>query len=118
MKEQKFRKLKVWDKAMDFVENVYKTTSIFPTLEQYGLTSQLRRAALSISLNIAEGSGAGSDKEFCRFLNFSLRSAYEVICGLEVSKRLNYCSESAAEKLMLQCEEISAMLTGLRKSLS
>ena len=75
MQEQKFRKLEVWKKSMDFVEEIYKTTNQFPVNEMYGLTSQLRRAALSIPLNIAEGSGAGSDPEFNRFLNISMRSS-------------------------------------------
>ena len=103
---------------MNFVEHIYKITNKFPTSEMYGLTNQLRRAALSIPLNIAEGSGSGSDKEFCRFLSISLRSSYEVVCGVEVAKRLNYCSREETESLLKQCDELSAMITGLKKSLS
>ncbi|MCU0666152.1 MAG: four helix bundle protein [Candidatus Omnitrophica bacterium] len=62
---------------MDFIERVYLKTSKFPQSECYGLTSQVRRAAVSIALNIAEGSGSGSDLEFKRFLNIALRSSYE-----------------------------------------
>ncbi len=58
---------------MDFVEEIYKISNKFPASEMYGLTSQIRRAVLSISLNIAEGSGAGSDREFSRFLSIALR---------------------------------------------
>jgi four helix bundle protein len=118
MKDQKFRKLIVWSKAMDFVELIYKTTHKFPTSEMYGLTSQIRRAATSIALNIAEGSGSGSDKEFCRFLNISLRSSYEVVCGVEVAKRLSYCNSDESDILLKLCDELSAMITGLKKSIS
>ncbi|MCU0666118.1 MAG: four helix bundle protein [Candidatus Omnitrophica bacterium] len=78
MEIQKFKKLQVWSKAMDFIEQVYLKTSKFPESECYGLTSQIRRASVSIALNIAEGSGSGSDLEFKRFLNIALRSSYEV----------------------------------------
>ena len=117
MKEQKFRKLEVWGKSMDFVEIIYKITEKLPIKETYGLTSQLRRAAISIALNIAEGSGAGSDKEFNRFLTMSLKSSYEVMCGIEVSKRLTYCNNTEAERMLGLCEELSAMITGLKKKL-
>ena len=103
---------------MDFIEIIYKITNKFPACEIYGLTSQLRRAALSIALNIAEGSGSGFDKEFCRFLNISLRSSYEVVCGVEVAKRLNYCNQEETDGLLKQCDELSAMISGLKKSLS
>ena len=102
---------------MSFIEVIYKTTGKFPTIEVYGLTNQLRRAALSIALNIAEGSGSGSDKEFCRFLNISLRSSYEVVCGIEVARRLSYCAKDEDEMLLKQCDELSAIITGLKKSL-
>jgi len=117
MDAQKFRKLKVWDKAIDFVEDVYSLTKEFPNSEKYGLISQLRRAATSISLNIAEGSGSSSDKEFGRFLEISLRSAYEVMCALEISKRLDYCTEEQKNVLLEKCDELCAMLSGLRKKL-
>lgn len=117
MKEQKFRKLKVWCKAMDFIEKVYKITKKFPAREIYGLASQLRRAATSVALNIAEGSGSGSDNEFNRFLNISLRSSYEVVCGIEVAKRLKYCSNDETNSLLSECNEISAMIFGLKKKL-
>ena len=100
MKEQKFRKLEVWSKAMDFIENIYSVTSKFPKEEVYGLTSQIRRAALSIALNIAEGSGAASDDDFNRFLTISLKSSYEVMCGIEVAVRLKYILGNDSEYLL------------------
>lgn len=117
MKEQKFRKLKVWNKAIDFVEDIYKISSKFPKEEIYGLTSQIRRASTSVALNIAEGSGANSDNEFIRFLNIALRSTYEVICGIEIAERLKYLNENELNSLSSKCDEISAMITGLKKSL-
>jgi four helix bundle protein len=117
MQNQKFRKLDVWIKTMDFIEQVYLKTGRFPKEELYGLTSQIQRAAVSIALNIAEGSGSGSDLEFKRFLNIALRSSYEVICALEVAKRLKYLNEPDFDRLVNQCDEISAMLFGLIKKL-
>lgn len=117
MKEQKFRKLEVWAKAIDFVEDIYKITNEFPTNERYGLIIQLRRSSTSIALNIAEGSGSGSDIEFNRFLNMSLRSSYEVMCGIEIARRLKYCSSKETSHLLERCDELSAMIVGLKKKL-
>lgn len=102
---------------MDFIEDVYKITSKFPTKETYGLTSQLRRSAISVALNIAEGSGSGSDNEFNRFLNMALRSSYEAMCGIEIAKRLRYCNDKEAMHLIEKSDELSAMITGLKKKL-
>ena len=117
MKEQKFRKLKIWQKAMDFVEKIYKTTNKFPNEETYGLTSQLRRAATSVALNIAEGSGSDSDAEFNRFLSIAHRSNYEIMCGVEIAKRLNYVTEDNFNLLLKNSNELSAMLFGFKKKL-
>ena len=102
---------------MNFISDIYRLTKGFPANEIYGLSSQLRRAATSIALNIAEGSGSGSDGEFRRFLNISLRSSYEVMCGIEVAKKLAYCSKDDAEELLGKCDEISAMISGLARTL-
>jgi four helix bundle protein len=118
MKEQKFRKLEVWNKAMGFIEEVYRLTDRFPGKERYGLTSQLRKAAVSIALNIAEGSGAGSDAEFKRFLSFSLRSSYEVMCAAEIAGRLRYCNDEELCALLKASDEPSAMLASLKKKLT
>ena len=102
---------------MTLIEQVYKMTNNFPTKELYGLTNQLRRAAISIALNIAEGSGSSSDNEFNRFLDIALRSSYEVMCGLEIASRLNYCGKNDTEDLLIKCDEISAMIFGFKKRL-
>lgn len=114
---QKYRRLIVWNKSMDFIGLIYKLTSQFPNNELYGLTSQLRRASVSISLNIVEGSGAGSDMEYKRFLNIARRSAYEVLCGLEIAQKLNFCTIEETDQLSDKCDQISAMITGLSKKI-
>ena len=116
MKEQKFRKLTIWQKAMDFVETVYKTTEQFPSQELYGLTGQLRRAATSIALNIAEGSGTESDNEFNRFLTMAHRSNYEAMCALEIAKKLKYITNDELNNVLADCNELSAMIYGFKKS--
>lgn len=102
---------------MEFVSRIYNLTNNFPQGEQYGLVSQLRRAATSIPLNIAEGSGARSDAEFKRFLTIASRSNYELMCGLELSHLLSYCSMEIKDDLLKESDEISAMLEGLRRKL-
>ncbi|MEW5717545.1 MAG: four helix bundle protein [Chloroflexota bacterium] len=108
-----FHELKVWAKAMDFVTEIYQLTQIFPKEELYGLTSQTRRAATPIALNIAEGSGGSSNAEFIRFLEMARRSVYEVITALEIALRLKYCKQLQVSRLTDAANEIAAMLTGL-----
>lgn len=117
MNTHKFRKLTVWQRSISFVTFIYKITSQFPKEERFGLVDQLRRAAVSISLNIAEGSGAGSDAEFCRFLRMAQRSAYEVIAALEISNNLKLTDSKTIEEGINEADQLSAMLSGLIKSL-
>ena len=117
MSTHKFRKLNVWQRSIQFVSLIYKITSKFPKEEKYGLVDQIRRAAVSICLNIAEGSGAGSDPEFIRFLRMAQRSAYEVIAGLEIAINLKMADEQALNNIIGEVDQISAMLSGLIKSL-
>lgn len=114
---QRFKQLSVWQKAIIFVSAIYKVTETFPREELFGLTSQLRRAAISIVLNIAEGSGSGSDPEFRRFLKIALRSVYEVIAALEIAQNLNLVEKDIIESLNKNADELAAMLTGLIKKL-
>jgi four helix bundle protein len=99
MNRHNFRKLKVYQRAIEFAIEIYKLSKTFPREELYGLTSQIRRAATSISLKIAEGSGNNSEKEFRRFLEIALRSDYEVMTCLEIALRLNYCVRK--EKILI-----------------
>lgn len=117
MSKHNFRKLKVYQRAIEFAVEIYKLSKIFPKEELYGLTSQIRRAVTSISLNIAEGSGSNSEKEFKRFLEIALRSDYEVITCLEIALRLNYCETKDFDRLIAEADEIAAMITGFSKSL-
>lgn len=111
-----FKELKVWQLSIDFVTKIYEKSATFPQYEIYGLTSQLRRAALSIPSNIAEGSGRGN-KEFVRFLSISIASAFEVETQLIVAKNLNFISVSELEILLNQIQEIQKMIHGLGRSL-
>jgi four helix bundle protein len=102
---------------MDFVTEIYRVSARYPRSEQFGLTDQLRRAAISMPLNVAEGAGAGSNAEFRRFLSYALRSTYEVMTALEIAQRLEYCSLEKTQALLDEADEIAAMTVGLSRSL-
>lgn len=113
-----FEKLIVWQNAMDFCTDIYKVTKEFPKEELFGLTSQMRRAAYSIPLNIAEGSASKSKKEFKYFLTIALRSQYECITLLKLSLRLTFLTENLYLDLFSRCDEIGRLLNALIKSQS
>jgi len=110
---QNYKELKVWEKAHHFVLEVYNTTGTFPKDEIYSLTNQLRRAAVSIPANIAEGCGKNSQQELAHFLNISLGSANEVEYLLILSKDLTYINETIFITLDSSINEIKAMLISL-----
>ncbi|HLE27093.1 MAG TPA: four helix bundle protein [Anaerolineales bacterium] len=112
-----FRELKVWQRGMKFTVAIYRESRQWPQDERFGLISQIRRAASSIPLNIAEGAGNSSDKEFCRYLEMALRSAYEVMTAIDIARGLEFLADKAADDLQKECDEIAAMLVGLMKSL-
>jgi len=105
--------LDVWQKSFDFVVALYKATDNFPKEEKFGLTAQLRRAAVSISANLAEGAGRKTPKEFAFFLSNSQGSASEVDTELLIAHRLTFLSESDYGDLRSSLDEIGRMLTGL-----
>jgi four helix bundle protein len=109
--------LDVWVKAVDFVVSVYRVTEAFPKEEKFGLTSQVRRASVSIPANIAEGAARTSSKEFMHFLSNAQGSASEVETELLIARRLSFLEEGEYAKLRLSLDEIGRMLTGLRKHL-
>ena len=113
-----YRNLKVWHRALDFITRIYDLTSSLPAHEIYGLTSQIRRAAISIALNISEGATSGYDVEYSRFIRIAIRSANEVATGFEIAKRLKYCTDKEANDKIAEADEIASMLQGLGKSLS
>lgn len=101
---------------MTFTISIYRATKAYPTDERFGLVSQTRRAASSIPLNIAEGAGNDSNKEFCRFLQIALRSGYELMTAIDIALGLSYLDQQTAQTLLDEADEIVAMLTGLMKS--
>ncbi|HEX8735593.1 MAG TPA: four helix bundle protein [Pyrinomonadaceae bacterium] len=109
--------LDVWQKAVDFVIDIYRATEIFPKEERFGLISQLRRAAVSIPANIAEGAARKSEKEFLQFLSIAQGSASEVETELVIAFRLEFIDKSKYNELIESLDDISRMLNGLSNHL-
>ncbi|WP_289021988.1 four helix bundle protein [Desulfobacter postgatei] len=114
----RYKRLVVWQRAMALVVRVYKATESFPKHEQYGLISQMRRSAVSIPSNIAEGHGRNSDKELVRFLDIAKGSIYELDTQIEIARQLNYLKIQEDSCISNLLDETSRMLSGLRKSKS
>ena len=112
-----FEKFDDWHKAIDFADLVYAVTRTFPSDERFGLTNQMRRASVSISSNIAEGSSRVSKNEFARFIEIATGSVFEVVSQSMISKRQNFLSEGDYQRIYAAAEEQSRMLSGLRKAL-
>jgi len=112
-----YRDLIVWQKSIDLTGKIYSCTRQFPKEEIYGIVSQMRRAAVSIASNIAEGQGRGATAEFHRFLTISKGSLYELETQLIVSNKVGYLSEETLNDLLNNCDEISRLLSGLMKFL-
>ena len=108
---QSHKDLNVWKKSMEFVQNIYRLTRKFPQEEQYGLSAQMRRSAISIPSNIAEGAARNSVKEYKQFLYISLGSAAEIETQLEIAEGLGYISDG--KTLQTNIIEIRKMLMGL-----
>jgi four helix bundle protein len=111
-------KLDVWNKSIELMLAVYKNTAPFPKDEKFGLTSQLRRAAVSIPANVAEGAGRRSSKEFSHFLSNAQGSASEVETELLIAHRLGFLPKDAYLSLRSSLDEIGRMLTGLGQHLA
>lgn len=116
MDNKGYKKLKVWEKAHKFAVEVYKMTNKFPREELYGLTSQIRRAAFSIPLNIVEGHASTSKKEFLNFLNIANRSLVETEYLLEVSQELNFMNEAEYQRLEKMRYEVAVILNAFAKA--
>nr|WP_325289140.1 four helix bundle protein [uncultured Bacteroides sp.] len=110
--------LLVWKKGIDLVEQIYKFTKQFPKEELYGITNQMRRCAVSISANIAEGSGRKNKAEFIQFLHIALGSASELETHLIISQRLGFLSINSYDEIMNALNEIIKMICGLINSLN
>ena len=112
-----YRDLVAWQKAMDLVEKIYVATADFPREERYGLISQVRRAAVSVPSNIAEGQGRRtSDDEFVRFLQIAMGSLAELQTQLELAARLHFLDKQRAITLQSSADEVGRLLSGLVKS--
>lgn len=117
MRKHNFHNLKIYQRAISYSVEIYTLSRKFPRDELYGLASQIRRAAISVAINIAEGSGNSSEKEFRRYLEIAQRSGYEVLACLEIASKLSYCGKEDYERLTGEAHEIAAMITGFSKSL-
>ncbi len=111
-----FRDLVVWQKSMAFVTEMYAVTKFFPSEELFGLTSQLRRATVSIPSNIAEGYGRKSDRDFYRYLKISIASLYEVQTQLEIAHNLQFVTENQFTALYGRAREIERILSAFSKT--
>jgi len=114
----KFKDLKVWQKAIQHVIKIYSETSSFPKEEIYGIISQIRRCSVSIPSNIAEGAGRKTKKDFSHFLDIAKGSSFELETQLIISKELNFINSENFEILIAELDEIQKMITGLQKSLT
>jgi len=112
-----YRDLIAWQKAMELVESVYSATKDFPREEVYALTSQLRRAAVSVPSNIAEGQGRTSSKEFLKFLSIAHGSVRELETQIIISGRLGYLTTDRVEAILNMSAEVGRLINGLSNSL-
>ena len=114
---QDFRRLHVWKKAHELTLEIYKQTESFPKSELYGLTSQIRRAAVSIASNIAEGAGRSTDVEFARFIEIAGGSASEVEYQLLLAMDLGFLESASHESLNMHVNEVKKMLNSFSRTL-
>ena len=113
-----FEKLSIWQKSVALADVVYFQTRRFPSEERFGLTNQMRRAAISISSNIAEGSSRMSQADFGRFIEIAVGSIFELTSQSFIAKKQGLLSETKFNTIYAKAEELSRMLSGLRKSLA
>ncbi len=113
----RFEKLDVWQKAVEYADLIYRVTQSFPADERFGLTSQLRRSAVSVSSNIAEGSSRSSDADFARFIEIAYGSLLESVSELEIAKRQRFLNNDMFGKAYKKAENLAKMLSGFRRTL-
>ena len=112
-----FKELVVWQKAIELASEIYQMTETFPSVEKYGLISQINRSVVSIPSNIAEGAGRNTNGEFVQFLGIALGSLFELESLLIISEKVGIIQDKELMNLSARIEEISKMIAGLRKSL-
>lgn len=113
-----FEKLIVWQKAVDFADLIYSATRRFPVEEKFGLTSQLRRAAVSVSSNIAEGASRTSKADYARFLELATGSVFECVSEATIASRQDFLDAATHQQIYTSAEELSKMLSALRASVT
>jgi four helix bundle protein len=113
----RFEKLDVWQKAIDYAGDLYEKTRRFPSDERYGLASQMRRAAVSVSSNIAEGSGRTSDVDFARFVEIAYESLMETVSQAQIANHQGWIQTDGFNELRQRADQLARMLSGLRSSL-
>ncbi len=112
-----FKELEIWKRSRLFCSQIYAITSKFPCDEKFGLTNQLRRASVSIPSNIAEGSSRNSNKDFARFLEIAIGSAYEIETQLLIALDLGFIKNDELDKLLIEISEIIKMISRFRSNL-
>jgi len=112
-----FERLEVWQEAVSFADLVYGATGHYPEEERYGLTSQMRRAVVSVSSNVAEGSARASRTDFARYIEIATGSLFEVVSQAYISKRRQFLGEREFQALYVAAESQGRMLSGLRRSI-
>ena len=117
MLQKPHKKLDVWKKSIELVQKIYELTKTLPKIEEYGLTNQMRRAAISVPANIAEGAARQTKKEFIQFLHMAQGSLSELDTHIEIAQRLGYVNEVSLRELSALMNDIDKMRTGLIKSL-
>lgn len=113
----RFKELEIWKRCRLFSSLIYKLTSNFPETEKFGLTNQLRRASISLPSNIAEGSSRSSNKDFARFLQITLGSAYEIETQLLIANDLNFISEKELKSTISELQDIIKMISKFKSTL-
>ncbi len=113
----RFEKLDVWQKAVEYADLIYEVTRNFPAEERFGLTSQLRRSAVSVSSNIAEGTSRQSDVDLARFIEIAYGSLLESVSEMEIAKRQGFLSDEMFKKAYKKAESLAKMLSGFRRTL-
>ncbi|MBM3359059.1 MAG: four helix bundle protein [Betaproteobacteria bacterium] len=114
----KYSELKVWQKSLELVDELYEVSSGFPPSERFGISSQLQRAAVSVPSNIAEGHGRKSTQAFLNHLSIAFGSLMEVETLILIAERRKYVDRNKSASLLAQTDQIGKMLSGLRKSLN
>jgi four helix bundle protein len=117
MSKKDYRDLEVWQLAMNLVVECYRLTTAFPKSELYGLASQLRRAAVSVPANIAEGQARQHVKEFVQHLSIAQGSLAEAETHVQIAERLHYINDDQVQDILARTDRVARMITGLKKSL-